>query len=240
MADNIFIHWFRQDLRLVDNPALTAAAKHGKVLPVYILDDQNSGTRRMGGASRWWLHNSLFELNKSLDGNLCILDGNPEEMIVELAVAINAAGVYWNRCYEPWRINRDKFIKADLIEKGIKVESYNGSLLWEPWEISKADGTPYKVFTPFYRKGCLNAEIPRLPLPAPPLLGTRDIDTFNIEFIKKFKTNITDLNLLPTTGWHESLEQHWNIGENVKQNSLLGLWKKLMFHQLVRIFQPRM
>ena len=220
MIDHTSIHWFRQDLRLIDNPALSAAAKIGDVLPVYILDDQNAGDSCMGGASRWWLHNSLLELNKSLDGNLCILEGDPKELITELAIAIKATGVYWNRCYEPWRINRDKFIKADLIEKGIKVESYNGSLLWEPWEISKADGTPYKVFTPFYRKGCLNAEIPRLPLPAPPLLGTRDIDTFNIEFIKKFKTNITDLNLLPTTGWHESLEQHWNIGENAAHAQL--------------------
>jgi deoxyribodipyrimidine photo-lyase len=92
--------------------------------------------------------------------------------------------------------------------------------LWEPWEISKADGTPYKVFTPFYRKGCLNAESPRLPLPAPKLLGTRDINTFNIEFIEKFKNSITHLNLLPTKRWHEPLEQHWNIGENAAHDQL--------------------
>ena len=220
MADNIFIHWFRQDLRLVDNPALTAAAKHGKVLPVYILDDQNSGTRRMGGASRWWLHNSLFELNKSLDGNLCILDGNPEEMIVELAVAINSAGVYWNRCYEPWRISRDKTIKANLMEKGVNVESYNGSLLWEPWDILKKDGTPYKVFTPFYRKGCLNAEAPRRPLPTPKRLHTKNIDEFNLRSRIKFKSSLKNLNLLPIKTWYHSLELTWNTGEKAAQIQL--------------------
>jgi deoxyribodipyrimidine photo-lyase len=220
MIDHTSIHWFRQDLRLIDNPALSAAAKIGDVLPVYILDDQNAGDSCMGGASRWWLHNSLLELNKSLDGNLCILEGDPKELITELAIAIKATGVYWNRCYEPWRINRDKFIKADLIEKGISVESHNGSLLWEPWEISKADGTPYKVFTPFYRKGCLNAESPRRPLPAPKLLQTRNITTFNIEFIERFKNSITHLNLLPTKRWHEPLGHHWNIGENAAHDQL--------------------
>ena len=113
MSDYTFIHWFRQDLRLADNPALTAAAKNGNVLPIYILDDQNSNNHCMGEASRWWLHNSLLDLNKSLSGNLCILKGDPKGIIAALAIAVNAVGIFWNRCYEPWRISRDKIIKAD-------------------------------------------------------------------------------------------------------------------------------
>ena len=70
MKNQILINWFRQDLRLSDNPSLSAAAAAGKVLSVYILDDLNSGTHKMGAASRWWLHNSLAALNKSLDSAL--------------------------------------------------------------------------------------------------------------------------------------------------------------------------
>ena len=69
---SISIHWFRQDLRLSDNPALSDAAENGKILPIYILDDVNSGEHKIGAASRWWLHHSLCELNKSLLGKLVV------------------------------------------------------------------------------------------------------------------------------------------------------------------------
>ena len=75
--------------------------------------------------------------------------------------------IVWNRCYEPWRIARDTAIKTELVKQGLHVESHNGSLLWEPWDVTKADGTPYRVFTPFFRRGCLGASPPRVPLPAP-------------------------------------------------------------------------
>ena len=60
------IMWFRQDLRLTDHPALTAAAAAGPVIPVFILDDETPGDWRWGGASRWWLHKSLVALNAKL------------------------------------------------------------------------------------------------------------------------------------------------------------------------------
>jgi len=220
MSDYTFIHWFRQDLRLADNPALTAAAENGNVLPIYILDDQNSNNHCMGEASRWWLHNSLLDLNNSLSGNLCILKGDPKEIIAELATAVNAVGIFWNRCYEPWRISRDKIIKADLIKKGINVESYNGSLLWEPWDVVKSDGSPYKVFTPFYRKGCLSADIPRHPLPIPRQLRTKNIRDFDLSSSLASEDNLTNLSLLPTKKWYLSLEENWHIGEKAAQNRL--------------------
>ncbi|MEL0206836.1 MAG: deoxyribodipyrimidine photo-lyase, partial [Alphaproteobacteria bacterium] len=70
MTSSPTIHWFRQDLRLSDNPALCAAAAAGAVVPIYILDDETAGQDRMGSASRWWLHHSLAALNLALDGKL--------------------------------------------------------------------------------------------------------------------------------------------------------------------------
>ena len=77
MTEGVAIHWFRQDLRLSDNPALTLAAKHEDVLPIYILDDENAGEYTLGGASLWWLHHSLVSLNNSLAGALSLYCGNP-------------------------------------------------------------------------------------------------------------------------------------------------------------------
>ena len=79
LEKNIIIHWFRQDLRLCDNPSLFEAAKQGVVLPIYILDDDNPGLYQMGGASRWWLYRSLQALNRSLKGNLVIHNGDPKK-----------------------------------------------------------------------------------------------------------------------------------------------------------------
>ena len=121
----------------------------------------------MGGASRWWLHHALESLNTSLDGKLQLYRGEPLAILSQLASDTSAQGVYWNRCYEPWRIDRDGEIKTALKAADIEVQSFNGSLLWEPWQVLKKDQTPYKVFTPYYRRGCLSKVSPRKPLAAP-------------------------------------------------------------------------
>ena len=165
--NDVVICWFRQDLRLSDNPALTAARERGRVLPVYILDDGNAGEFAMGAASRWWLHRSLESLGRSLNGALRLYRGDASSVLPELAECLDVRGVYWNRCYEPWRIERDARIKERLGAAGVEARSFNGSLLWEPWTVCKGDGAPYWVFTPYYRRGCLGREPPRAPLPAP-------------------------------------------------------------------------
>ncbi|GFZ81498.1 deoxyribodipyrimidine photo-lyase [Rickettsiales bacterium] len=205
MTDSIAIHWFRQDLRLSDNPALTLAAKHDRVLLVYILDDENAGEYAMGAASRWWLHHSLQSLNASLDGVLSVYHGNPVDVLGDIADRYGVKAVYWNRCYEPWRVERDVKIKKHLKAKGIKAESANGSLLWEPWTIKKDNGDPYKVFTPFYRKGCLQAETPRELLPAPGKL--------RCQYDEENALGIDQLGLIPNIRWDKQLESHWDIGE---------------------------
>ena len=203
--EDIIIFWFRQDLRIVDNPGLSKSLKSDKVLPIYILDDTNSNDFAMGAASRWWLHNSLRELNKNLDNKLSLYKGDPSEILESLSSRFNIKGIFWNRCYEPWRIERDKKIKSKFIEKDIIVETFNSALLWEPWEILKSDNTPYKVFTPYYRKGCLMSEAPRKPLSAPNL-NTLFGDKENI-------LQLDDLNLLPRIKWYKEMEKLWEPGE---------------------------
>ena len=204
MNKGIAIYWFRQDLRLSDNLALTKAAEHEAVLPIYILDDNNAGNYIMGCSSRWWLYHSLQALNTSVGKRLSFYQGNPQTILDNILKRFDVTAVYWNRCYEPWRIHCDTLIKESLEKRGIDVYTYNGSLLWEPWKIHKDDGTPYKVFTPFYRKGCLNAESPIAPLPKP----------HSVKYIDdKNHLGINALGLLPQIRWDKKLEPYWEIGE---------------------------
>ena len=172
MKNNTSIYWFRQDLRLNDNPALTESVKNGSIIPVYILDNSNPKDHEMGAASRLWLHYSLIELNKQLESNLIVAEGNPEDILFDICKKETVKNIFWNRVYEPWGIERDKKIKEKLSNNDIEINSFNGSLLWEPWEALKDDGTPYRVFTPYFRRGCMNAPLPRRPIPKPCLLYT--------------------------------------------------------------------
>ena len=216
MTSSPTIHWFRQDLRLSDNPALCAAAATGAVVPIYILDDETAGQDRMGSASRWWLHHSLAALNLAFDGKLLFFRGDAATILANLVTQIEAGGVYWNRCYEPWRITRDTALKKRLGDLGVTVESHNGSLLWEPWDIAKQDGTPYRVFTPFYRRGCLSATPPRQPLGPPASLDLWQADG-------KILTGASDLGglgLLPRHAWQDNIARHWTPGETSAQARL--------------------
>ncbi len=213
MSD-ITIHWFRQDLRLSDNPALGKAVEKGDLIPIYILDDENAGTDAMGGASRWWLHEALRILNDQLGGHLRLYKGDAKEILPKLAALHDACVVSWTRCYEPWRVTRDKAIKEKLDAQGCETIRLNGSLLWEPWAIKKQDGTPYKVFTPFFRKGCLQAPPPAAPMDAPE----------DIHYAKPKEgdgaVSLDGLSLLPAIEWHKQMEPHWEIGEAGAQAAL--------------------
>ena len=126
------IVWFRQDLRIGDNPALAAAGKRGPIVPVYILDED--GRRPIGAASRWWLHHSLTALDKSL-GGLVLRRGDPATILPQIARAAGADRVVWNRCHEPDAIARDEAVVAALDKAGIAVDGFNGNLLHEPTEV---------------------------------------------------------------------------------------------------------
>jgi len=212
MTDKKTLFWFRQDLRISDNPGLFEAAKQGSIMPVYILDESGAKAFKMGSASKWWLHHSLDKLNQSLNNKLNIYVGNSFEIITNIIRENNLDAVYWNRCYEPWRIQEDTKIKASLRKANIEGASFNGSLLWEPWEILKKDKTPYKIYTRFYRDGCLQAPRPRVPLPKPEkLILLQDHSNRN---------TIYTLNLSPHKDWHKKLEPYWDIGEEAAQRRL--------------------
>ncbi len=150
------IYWFRQDLRLRDLRGLNAAMTTGRpVLACYILDDESPGQWQMGGASRWWLHHSLVALSADIEktgGQLYLARGKPDTVLARLAKQSGADLVCCSRQYEPWARELEEELYEFLGDRGVELKRYSGSLLWEPETVNTLAGTPFKVFTPFWRK----------------------------------------------------------------------------------------
>ena len=214
MTDAPAIVWFRNDLRLSDNPALLAAAASGRpIVPVYVLDDENAGDWAMGAASRWWLHHSLKSLARDIEklgGRLILRRGDARAIIAELVSETGAGAVYWNRAYERWAIDRDTEIKSGLTDSGIDVRSFKGALIVEPWEISTKQGKPYKVYTPFWR--ALKAgHAPGEPAGRPD--GLKFVDSVSCD-------DLDDWSLTPSEpDWAGGLRETWTPGESRRPRS---------------------
>ncbi|MDN3650748.1 deoxyribodipyrimidine photo-lyase [Reinekea marina] len=200
MQPSVTLMWFEQDLRLSDNPALSAALAQVNVLPIFILDEKNCDNLKLGGASRVWLYESLSQLNTQLNGALNLYLGDAETIIENISQRFNITNVFWNRRYEPWRISRDTKIKKKCSDLGIHAKSFNGTLLNEPWTILKADRTPYKVFSPYHRQ-CIKKGLKLNAVSAPkvPSSLVRDAQS----------TSLDCLPLQPSQPWGASLLSHW-------------------------------
>lgn len=201
------IVWFRQDLRLQDNPALAAALAEGAILPVYIWDEARAGRWPLGGASRWWLHHSLEKLDEALrerGSRLLLAKGESGAVLQDLLKTTGATKVYWNRNYEPAAIACDKIIKATLAAAGVTAQSFNAALLFEPHTIQNKSGRPFQVFTPFW-KHCL-----ALPVEDPVKLPRGE---FSAPARWPTSLNLAALGLLPTVKWDAGLAAAWQPGE---------------------------
>jgi deoxyribodipyrimidine photo-lyase len=152
--DRPVILWFRQDLRLADNPALVHAVGTGRpVLPVYILD-QGPATLQTGAASLWWLDKSLRALDASLrvrGSRLILRRGDSEAELRRLIDETGASTVFLNRRFEPDAFARDADIAHGLRAEGVDCKGWNGTLLARPGSVLNGSGQPYRVFTPFHR-----------------------------------------------------------------------------------------
>lgn len=208
--------WFRDDLRIADNPALRAAVDRGEpIVALYVLDEESPGIRPLGGAARWWLHHSLASLGERLrerGGNLILRRGPAERIVREAVTDTGAAAVFWNRRYGGPERDVDAALKSSLRDEGHEVASFAASLLHEPWTVTTGSGTHYSVFTPFWRAS-LALPAPRAPLPEPqeiegltPLPASDELD---------------DWKLLPTRpDWAAGLRETWEPGEPAARRRL--------------------
>lgn len=164
MSPSPAIMWFRRDLRLSDNPALAAAISTAgsRVICVYIRET-NDSLREMGGASKWWLDKSLRSLSAdiaALGGRLILRTGDANPELKAIQDETGAQAVFWNRRYDLAGREIDAAIKSDFKAADISVESFNGSVLTEPWTQSTGSGGYYKVYSPYWRAIQANYECP--------------------------------------------------------------------------------
>lgn len=201
------IVWFRHDLRLADNPAVHATVERGgPVVPVFVWAPHEEGDWPPGAASRWWLHHSLASLAKDLDdvgSRLILRAGDSLDELRKIAEETGAEAVVWNRRYEPAVIERDKGIKESLKEDGLDVESFGGSLLFEPWEVETKEGKPYQVFSAFWR-ACKAKDEPSEPPPAP--------EKLQHPWKWPEGDELESFDLLPKIAWDGGFHDEWTPG----------------------------
>jgi deoxyribodipyrimidine photo-lyase len=157
--------WLRRDLRLADQHALVAACFSGApVIPVYVLDDETPRHRRMGAASRWWLHHSPVSLARALEARgsrLVLRRGESAAALAALAEETGACEVHALHHYEPWWRNAERAVAGKL-----ELHLHHGNYLTPPGSVLTGSGTPFKIYTPFWR--ALSERMPPpAPLPAP-------------------------------------------------------------------------
>jgi deoxyribodipyrimidine photo-lyase len=171
---------FNQDLRISDNPVLFFACQKSEedgqeIVPIFIFDEVNK--RKIGGASQWFLHFALEELQKNLRQNLglelLIFKGETITVLQEI-ISKEVKEIYFNKLYEPFNIKLEKQIKNLAATKNIAVFDFKSYLLFEPNEIKNGAGSYFKVFTPFW-KSCLKSwELVNAPLSIPPTPSSLD------------------------------------------------------------------
>ncbi len=187
----IALIWFRNDLRLDDNPALQAALEGGYTpVPVYIHAPDEEAPWQPGAASERWRRRSLQALDATLrarGSHLSVLPGPTQQALERLLAETSAEAVFWNRRYEPAVQARDTALKQALKARGIAVQSFNASLMFEPWTVQTQQAGPYRVFTPYWRN--VQTRLDTLPaawtaparLPPPSSLqGGHDIDALGL------------------------------------------------------------
>ena len=195
---------FKNNLRINDNDILFDACKDNKkILPIYILDEKNTD-KPLGSSSKYWLHKSLESLNNKLNNNLQVFKGDTIKIISSLLDLYSINQIY---CEEPFlRMDITLFDKLQNLcsLKNIDLNTRNCTLLWKPYHILKSDDTPYKVFTPFYRRGCLTSTLPQKPVGSPSSINYYGCSN---------NTSIDQLELLDNFPWHKKFDNIWKIDE---------------------------
>ena len=202
MTKNIGLVWLKDDFRLKKNLALIEATKNHNQVVVFFLykkkkfDDQE--------AQKWWVCESLQEFKKKLTNyniNLEIIEIDTYKSFFENLFQKKEFSIYWNKTYEPNYLKFDEFLKTNFEKNQIKYNIFKGNILNEFNEVKKNDGTPFKVFTPFWR----NAEkyyIEKIPTKEKKISKC-------LKKISFFKKTIKDKEIYPNKQWFKKFEKYW-------------------------------
>ncbi|MBU3704589.1 MAG: deoxyribodipyrimidine photo-lyase, partial [Ilumatobacteraceae bacterium] len=144
------VMWFRRDLRGHDNEALAAACADGPCVPLFVLDPKFLS--RAGDARLWFLFGALESLNETLGGSLVVRTGDPVDVVPAVAREVSAETVFVAKDFAPYGRQRDMAVATALKTAGARLRGVGSPYAVEPGTVTKDDGTPYAVFTPFYKR----------------------------------------------------------------------------------------
>ena len=201
MKKNIIL--FKNNLRVNDNPVLKAASFESLLLPVYI-HDESYKTKKLGSASLYFLYHSLKSLSKSLDYKLQFFKGDTCQILTQLVKEHNIECIYVEEFFDREEIDFFDKLKSTLYKINVKLKIINSQLLWNPKNILKDDNTPYKVFSPFYKRKCIFIT-PEFPVGQVSELNFIDSKLYN---------DIDSLSLLSKYPWYKKFDQQYDISEN--------------------------
>ena len=152
MNKKIGLFWLRDDFRLSKNKGLIeATTNHDQVVVFYLYKKESYKNQE---AQKWWLSKSLSNFKKRLNNlniNLEIIETNSFKIFFDKLIKKKDFSIYWNKVYEPNYLKFDEYLLKAMKNKNIYSRRFKGNTLNEIHEIKKNDGTPFKVFTPFWR-----------------------------------------------------------------------------------------
>lgn len=196
--------WFRRDLRLADQQAVSAAARSGQpVIAVYVLDES---APPLGGASQWWLHHSLVSLERGLrqlGSGLVLRRGDAALQILALARETGASAIYTGVMPDPHERATDRAVAEGLGDDPCRLHRLRTTLLHDPHRVLTLAGTPYGVFTPFSKAFLRDVEV-HPPGPAPDHLAKAVLPPSD---------SLADWHLLPRIPWDSGIAATWQPGE---------------------------
>lgn len=222
MASPLIV-WFRQDLRLADQPALAAAAAEGPVIPVYVFDEEGPGEWRMGPAQRWWLARSLARLDQSLrrlGSSLVLREGRSADELVRLAAEAGARRIHAVAHCEPWW----RAAEAETAER-LDLVLHGGNQLAPPESIRTRTGDPFRIYSPFWRALYERMPPPR-PMPAP----------YRIEAPERWPESGRIGDLLPPPLGLDGFSGHWQPGEEGARDALVAFAERAPVYSIRRDF----
>ncbi|MAJ45455.1 MAG: deoxyribodipyrimidine photolyase [Candidatus Marinimicrobia bacterium] len=217
MNRNIIL--FKNNLRINDNPVLKEGSENSYILPIYI-HDESYKNKKLGSASSYFLYHSLISLNKSLNNKLHFFKGNTLDILLKLIEAYDINQVYIEEFFHHEDIKFFNNLKRKMNEIGVNLKFINCQLLWRPYELLKEDNTPYKVFTPFFKKKCLQI------IPKKPVGKIDQINFINTDLI----TNIEKLNLISKFAWYKKFDNLYKISEIEASNILENFIQNRIFN----------
>lgn len=144
------VWWIRRDIRLADNGALHSAAQHGDVVPLFVWEDNL--LRGAGELRTHFLRTALHSLNQSMNGVLVYRNGPATSAVAEFARLVGADTVHITEDFAPWGRQRDAQVESELKKVGVRLVRADTPYAVRPGTVLKDDGTPLKVFTPFYKR----------------------------------------------------------------------------------------